>query len=150
MARRVRARKPRPARARHLWPERSSPGSRRLHVAVAGPALAAAALVHLVGVEHLPRRNRILLRQSRVDRREIRPCRLHQLLETIDHEIGLLVAVDAIARAHGPLEVETDAVGLIGLQRMQRLALDRKRTRLNFSYSCQSRMRSAAGNKTKN
>src|SRR3546814_14925525 len=96
MARRVRARKPRPARARHLWPERSSPGSRRLHVAVAGPALAAAALVHLVGVEHLPRRNRILLRQSRVDRREIRPCRLHQLLETIDPDIGLPVAVDAI------------------------------------------------------
>src|SRR5690606_12616628 len=107
------------------WPGVDRDGESRpaLHVAVAGPAFARAALVHLVAVEHGAGGDRILLRQPRVDRREVRTRGFHQLLETVDDEVGLLVAVDAVAGAHDALEVEADAVGRRAFQRMQRLAL---------------------------
>ncbi|KAK0358434.1 hypothetical protein LTR94_035465, partial [Friedmanniomyces endolithicus] len=39
------------------------------------------------------------------------------LLETVDHEIALLIIVDAIAGTHQPLEVEAEAIGRRIVQR---------------------------------
>src|SRR5437764_15427426 len=43
-----------------------------------------------------------------VDRLEIGPGRIKQLLEIVDHKIGLLEVVDAITGPHHPPQVETD------------------------------------------
>src|SRR5690606_13584499 len=102
--------------------QRPAPGS---HVAVGGPALAGAAVVDGVGVEHLARGNRRLSGQARLERGEVGARGLHQLLEAVDDEVGLLVVVDAVARAHDPLEVEADAVGRRRLQAVHRLAAGR-------------------------
>src|SRR5690554_4033457 len=91
-------------------------------VAVGGPAFAGAAVVDDVGLEHGAGGDRVLLRQARVDRGEVGFGRGHQLLEAVDDEIGLLVGVDAVARAHDALEVEADPVGRGRLQRMHGLA----------------------------
>src|SRR5882757_2007366 len=51
-----------------------------------------------------------LYRNLAVDRREVGPGRIEQLLEIVDHEIGLLKIVDAVAGPHQPPQVETDPV----------------------------------------
>src|SRR6266404_981799 len=45
-----------------------------------------------------------------VDRREIGACRVEQLPEIVDNEIGLLEGVDAVTRAHDPSQLETDPI----------------------------------------
>src|SRR5690606_22870716 len=94
-------------------------------VGVVRPALAGAAMDQLVGIQHVAGRDRRLPGEARVDRREVRLGRGHQLLEAVDDEVGLLVGIDAVARAHDPLEVEADAVGRIALQAVDGLALAR-------------------------
>src|SRR5687768_8464662 len=89
----------------------------RLHVAVAGPALAIAALEYPVLRLHLAGREGGLVRQRGVDRGEVRRGGLHQLFEAVDDEVGLLEGVDAVAGAHDPRQVEADAVGRGRFQR---------------------------------
>src|SRR5690606_12930976 len=60
--------------------------------------------------------------QAGIDRGEIRPGRVHQLREAVDYEVGLLVAVDPVAGAHDPLQVEADPVGRVAVERIHRLA----------------------------
>ena len=74
------------------------------------PAHAIATGKDAVVVQHITRSMRRQLMQLRVDRGEVRQRGLEQLLEAVDHEVGLLVGVDAIARAHHALDVEADAV----------------------------------------
>src|SRR5579862_8108977 len=81
-------------------------GCRPLHVAVDQPALAAAAMVDPVRSKQVARRNRILRRELGIDQAEIRACRIHELLEAVDHEIGLLEGVDTVACAHDPSQIE--------------------------------------------
>src|SRR5690606_8342233 len=91
-----------------------------LDVAVVQPALAGAALDNRVAGLHRAGREAVLAGQARVDRREVRRGGAHQLLVAVDDEIGLLVGVDAVARAHDPLEVEADAIGRLALRSEER------------------------------
>ena len=78
---------------------------------------------HGVGIEHAAGRDRRLFGQPRVDRGEVRAGGVHQLFVAVDDEIGLLVAVDAVAGAHDPLQVETDAVRRRAFQAVDAFAL---------------------------
>src|SRR5580704_4133396 len=62
-----------------------------------------------------------LCRYFAVDRREVGPGRIEQLLEIVDHEIGLLEIVDAVPGPHYPPQVETDPVWPGGLETIDRL-----------------------------
>src|SRR3546814_1456221 len=81
----------RPCRQRRARPAPGSGPGQALHVAVARPALTATAIAHLIAVYHPAGRNRILLRTPRIERREVRRGRLHQLTEAVDHEVRLLL-----------------------------------------------------------
>src|SRR6185369_10722070 len=94
-------------------------------VAVLRPASAAAALIDPIAGQHAAGGNGILARELRVVRREVRTGRIHQLLVAVDHEIGLLVGIDAVARAHDALEIEADAVWRGRFQAMNRFAFRR-------------------------
>ena len=56
-----------------------------------------------------------------VHRREVALGHLEQLVQRWNDEIDLLEVVDAIGRAHHPLQVEGDAVGRAALQAEHRL-----------------------------
>src|SRR5207342_808772 len=93
-----------------------------LHVAVEKPAVAAAAMENAVVRLHFAGGKTRLLGELLVIRTEVRLGRFDQLLETVDHEIGFLKGVDAIARAHDPMQVEADAIGRIRFQAVEALA----------------------------
>src|SRR5690349_7075647 len=59
---------------------------------------------------------------TRIDRREIRRGRVEQLLETVDHEVGRLKTVDAVPRAHHPLEIEPQSLRLLTAHAVTQLA----------------------------
>ena len=60
--------------------------------------------------------------QPLIDRREV--CRRHvkELLEAVDDKVGLLVAVDLVARAHGALQLQRQALRLGALHGVGQLA----------------------------
>src|SRR4051812_3442285 len=58
-----------------------------------------------------------------VDRCEIDARQLEQLVDTPDHEVGLLEVVDPVARAHHAGELEADAVGRRIVQREHALGV---------------------------
>src|SRR3546814_6838253 len=64
----------------------------------------------MIAVDDGSRRDVGALVEAGVDRREIRAGRLHQRREARDHEVALLVVVDAVPGAHHPLQVEGDPV----------------------------------------
>src|SRR5690348_10457628 len=82
-----------------------------LHVVALQPPLARPAMNHAIAVLHGAGGEFGLVLEARVDRGEVGPGRVHQLLEAVDHEVGLLVGVDLVFGAHDALEVEADAVG---------------------------------------
>ena len=60
--------------------------------------------------------------QPSVQRREVRGGHVEQLLKVVNHKIGLLVAVDLVARAHGPQQLQCDALRRLAGHRMHQLA----------------------------
>src|SRR5437764_480127 len=70
-----------------------------------------------------------LCRNFAVDRREVGPSRIEQLLEIVDHEIGLLEIVDAVAGPHHPPQVETNSVWPRVFETIDRLPGGRKDAR---------------------
>ena len=91
-------------------PEKSATAASRIRSL--RPPLATAAMEHGVAVLlHRASRDGGRAGDARVDRREVLLRGGEQLLEAVDDEVGFLVAVDAVARAHHALEIEADAVG---------------------------------------
>ena len=60
--------------------------------------------------------------QALVVRREVRRGGLEELVEAADHEVGLLVRVDLVARLHDAQQVEADAVRVGALEAVADLA----------------------------
>ena len=80
--------------------------------------------MHAIAVEYIASGNRFRAFQVVIDRAEIGiDGGLEKIIEAVDDEIGFLEGVDAIARAHHPLHIETDAVWRRRFKRVDRLAL---------------------------
>ena len=79
-------------------------------VRIGRPTVPITAGEHAVVVQHIAGGVRRLPRQPCVDRGEVRPGGCEQLIEAVDHEVGLLVGVDAVARAHHAFQAEAEAV----------------------------------------
>ena len=73
----------------------------------------------VIAFQYLACRNGILLGQQCIQRSEIRSSRFYQLRVAVDDEVGFLEGIDAVAGAHDPLQVETQAVGCRRFQRIQ-------------------------------
>src|SRR6267154_5379798 len=82
-----------------------------------------------VGTDQCIWRDVGLCRNFAVDRREVGPGRIEQLLEIVDHEIGLLEIIDAVAGPHHPPQVETDPVWSGVIETIDRLPGGRKDAR---------------------
>lgn len=57
-----------------------------------------------------------------IHRRKVRCRHVEQLLEAVDDEVGLLVGVDLVARAHGALQAEREALGFGAVDGVLQLA----------------------------
>src|SRR3546814_17862947 len=87
-----------------------------LYVAVGAPALAGTTVDDLVRTEDAAGRHRRQGIYLAIDRSKIRARGVEQLGKIVDHEVGLLEAVDAIAGTHDPAQNDRDAVGRAAFQ----------------------------------
>src|SRR5437870_1806469 len=72
--------------------------------------------------QHSVRGNLGQTRNLAVDRREIRARRGKQLGEIVDHEVGLLITVDVVARPHQPAQIKVQPMRVWVLEAIDRCA----------------------------